>query len=234
MIIHNKNYTIYSYGHKSKNCRYEKNESYDNKLLMGKTMEQMIACNYKCPKCKHWKLYRLGNNTPSLDIVCLNCLKKSQTINDNFFLEVKSKCLSVAGSLPKDIYLLHGVYNKYISMVNNGLNLVIVIYGVDRKTNSYYYRRILYIPNKILKYNSNKNVTVLPLTNGLSKIKIKNIYELDSWEITDFKKHKLSNNIYDVKNDINLENVMNDLSIFNINDNSTMINNRTKQIVCYN
>ena len=158
MVHSQRNYKCHScncYGHKSKNCLREKEKSHSNKLKMGKKMEKMIACNYKCPVCNKLELYRLGNNTPSLDIICLNCLKNSQNINDNFLLEVKSKCLSVSGSIPKDIYLPHGAYDKYVYMVNQGLNLVIVIYGVDRKTNTYYYRRILYIPNKILKNGGN-------------------------------------------------------------------------------
>ena len=77
-------------------------------------------------------------------------------------------------------------------MVNKGLNMVIVIYGVDRTTQSYYFRRVVYIPNDTLLKNDESIFKVTATPDGLSQIEIKNINKLKIWELKDFDKHKLS------------------------------------------
>jgi hypothetical protein len=114
------------------------------KKYIGDTMEKYIADNVPCIKCKQQTLVVLGDNSPSLDIVCSNC---------NINIEVKSKCLSV-NILPKDITLPHGNYNKYKNRIKSELDLFIIIYKIDRIKKNVIIREILYAPHTIFQ-NSN-------------------------------------------------------------------------------
>ena len=173
-------------GHVSRYCPVEKKNSKSRKLQMGKNVEYWIEHNFNCPVCTNKTLFVLGDNTPSLDIKCKNC--------SQFLLEVKSKCLSVK-NLPTNIYLPHGKYSNYVNMVNKGLNMVIVIYGVNRKLKSFYYRKVLYIPNDILRKNDINLFHVSKTNDGLSKIYIKNLKKMPQWNFIDKQFHQLNNSI---------------------------------------
>ena len=130
---------------------------------VGNMMEYYIADNLECPECHFQELKVIGNHTPSLDIICSHC--------DNKF-EVKSKCLSI-NNLPNDIKLPHGSYIEYVHRLNEGLNLIVIIYGVDRVNKLITIREILYANNKLL--NNLKIINVSKRNdNNLSTIFIKN------------------------------------------------------------
>jgi hypothetical protein len=114
----------------------------------------------------------IGNHSPSLDIVCRECSKK---------IEVKSKCLSV-NNLPNDIRLPHGSYHDFINRIDNGLDLFVVIYGVDRVKKTLKIREVLNIPTIFLK-NSNIIEIVKRNDNNLSTILIKNRLSLNQLDI---------------------------------------------------
>jgi hypothetical protein len=107
------------------------------KKNVGTMMEYWVSNNLVCPGCDRQSLTVIGNHTPSLDIVCKTCYKK---------FEVKSKCLSVA-KLPNDIRLNHGSYYDFIHKLNEGLNLFVVIYGVNRFDKTITIKEILYVNN---------------------------------------------------------------------------------------
>ena len=67
--------------------------------------------------------------------------------------ECKSKCLSV-DNLPSDIILPHGSYPHFICRLDEGLNLIVVIYGIDRSKKTINIREVRYADNKDL-INSN-------------------------------------------------------------------------------
>ena len=126
--------------HVVKACPLEKSMKTVLKRKMGVMAEQYVANNVNCPVCNYHSLQVMGNDLPSLDIVCKNCL--------NIF-EVKSKCLSVDG-LPLDLHLEHGTFRTYEYRKYQGLNLFIVIYGIDRINKLITIREVLYAPNEIL------------------------------------------------------------------------------------
>ena len=126
--------------HIVKDCPLEKSMKTVLKKKMGNMAEHYVANNVNCPVCNYHSLQVVGNNLPSLDIVCNNCF--------NIF-EVKSKCLSV-DSLPVDLHLEHGTFRTYEYRKYQGLNLFIVIYGIDRINKLITIREVLYAPNEIL------------------------------------------------------------------------------------
>jgi hypothetical protein len=131
------------------------------KKKVGTMMEHYVANNFRCPSCNEKDMKVIGNHSPSLDIVC-SCGKK---------IEVKSKCLSVH-KLPTDINLPHGSYVDYINRVQKGLDLFVIIYGVDRVKKIIKIREVLYAPHTMLINNS--VIQVLKREdNGLSTIFIK-------------------------------------------------------------
>jgi hypothetical protein len=134
--------------HETKKCPLEISIAPILKKKVGNVMEYFVANNLKCPECGKSALQVLGNNSPSFDIVCNFC--------DKMF-EVKSKCLSV-NVIPNDIVLPHGSYCKFIDQCNQGLNLIIVIYGIDRLRKNIIIREILYASNNELISNTNINV----------------------------------------------------------------------------
>ena len=110
--------------HNSRNCNIEQQLAPSFKKEVGIYMEEHITNNIKCPRCSSNKLYKLGNHTPSIDIVCTECKQ---------IYEVKSKCLSVK-NLPNDIFCNGGNYNEFINNIKNKeLDLIIVLYGVNRE-----------------------------------------------------------------------------------------------------
>lgn len=149
--------------HNCKECPVEHSISPYLKRVVGIMMEYYIANTLPCPGCYCNTLSVIGNNSPSLDITCLTC---------NKIFEVKSKCLSIS-KLPNDIIMHHGVYNGYLNKLNEGLNLIVIIYGVNRISKRIDIREILFIDNNDL-YN-NETIQVLKKPNSeLSLIHIKN------------------------------------------------------------
>jgi hypothetical protein len=161
------------------------------KIDIGIKMEEYITKNIKCQKCNLKKLIVLGNNSPSLDLVCENC---------DAIYEVKSKCLSIK-KLPNDIYCNGGNYTEFIKNINIGLNLFIIIYGIDRQKKEIIIRNIYYAPNNIL--NNKKYIEINKINK--SSLSLINIYDINiltnisiiSNKIISFK--KLYNNL---KNDL--------------------------------
>jgi hypothetical protein len=118
------------------------------KNKVGNEFEDYIEQYVKCPNCSEYKLKRLNNHSPSADLVC-EC---------GLIIEAKSKCLSVK-DLPRDINLNHGSYDKCLDKINNyEINLMIIIYGVNRLRKNIYVREILYADNNMLK---NENIIEL-------------------------------------------------------------------------
>ena len=149
--------------HNTKKCPLETSVAPLLKKKVGSLMEYFVANNIKCPECNKSALQVIGNDSPSLDIICNNC--------DKIF-EVKSKCLS-NHIIPNDIVLPHGVYFKYLEKCNEGLNLIIVVYGIDRYNKNIIIREILYASNNNLK-DKNNIIVSQNENNTLSTIFIKN------------------------------------------------------------
>ncbi len=149
--------------HACRDCPKESAMAPIFKKKVGNMMEHWVANNFNCPECNHACLNVIGNHTPSLDIICKNCSKK---------FEVKSKCLSV-NKLPNDIKLPHGSYIDYVHRLEEGLNLIVIIYGVDRINKIINIREVLYADNTYLKNPAVIEVQKRPDSN-LSTILIKN------------------------------------------------------------
>lgn len=133
------------------------------KKKVGILMEHYVANNFHCPQCSGSNMKVIGNHSPSLDIICSDCNKK---------IEVKSKCLSV-NNLPSDIRLPHGNYSDYLNRLNDGLDLIVVIYGVDRSKKLIKIREVLHASTQML--NNKSIISVEKRTdNNLSTILIKN------------------------------------------------------------
>jgi transcription elongation factor Elf1 len=163
------------------------------KKKVGTMMEHYVANNFTCPSCNKKDLRVIGNHSPSLDIVC-SCGKK---------IEVKSKCLSV-NKLPTDISLPHGSYIDYVNRLKGGLDLFIVIYGVDRVKKIIKIREVLYATHTMLIEGTNIKV-IKRDDNGLSNInindrtKLNNLSVPNSDRIIDF-----SGDVEDFKNRKNI------------------------------
>jgi hypothetical protein len=154
--------------HCTRTCPTEMKLTSYLKTTIGIIMENHFSRNFSCPGCNLNTLKVLGNNKPSLDIICTNCSKK---------IEVKSKCLSV-NRLPTDIICSGGNYDEFIFNINNiDLDLIVIIYGVNRREKEIYIRKILYAPNNLL---SNPNIINIKKRNNstLSNIFIKNTKKL--------------------------------------------------------
>jgi hypothetical protein len=155
----------YSTDHSCRTCPLE--SAIANKLRnkAGNEFEDYIADNVKCPGCLSLNLKRLNNHSPSLDIVCSCGLK----------FEVKSKCLSIK-ELPNDIQLNHGSYIDCINRINeDSLNLILIIYGVNRIQKEIYIREILFANNIMMKDTKFIEIKPIILSNKkVSKIFIKN------------------------------------------------------------
>ena len=128
--------------HACRECPKEAELAPTFRKKVGGMFEYWAADNIRCQNC-NCKLKVIGNHTPSLDLICQNkdCDKKKY--------EVKSKCLSVY-KLPSDIKLPHGAYNDFIYRLNEGLNLIVIIYGVDRVRKTINIREVIYANNEEL------------------------------------------------------------------------------------
>jgi len=151
--------------HACRNCPIEKQIAPMLKKKVGSEMEHYVALNCSCPSCHKKKLHVIGNHSPSLDIICMNpeCQRK---------FEIKSKCLSV-NELPLDINMPHGNYIDYLNRQQSGLDFIIVIYKVNRKTKKIIIREVLYIDNDTIIRGDVVNV-VKRMNSHLSTIKINN------------------------------------------------------------
>lgn len=136
--------------HNSRNCKLEKEFSNKCKPEIGKHFEKIIS-ERSCPICNKKSLHHLNDNTPSLDCFCKNCHGE---------FEIKSKCLS-CDKIPTKIIINHGNYNEFKNRLL--LNIIIIIYGVNRKKKSIYIRDIIFISyidkiiNNNIKIVKNKN-----------------------------------------------------------------------------
>jgi DNA-directed RNA polymerase subunit RPC12/RpoP len=148
--------------HLCRKCPIEEKIAPLLKKKVGDYMEYHVANNYSCPKCLKKTLIVLGNNSPSLDILCKECGKK---------IEVKSKCLSVK-NLPNDINLQHGNYIDYNKRQKSGLDFIVVIYSVDRINKVINIREVLYMDDALMKDSSIIRVTKRNQS-SLSTIEIK-------------------------------------------------------------
>ena len=130
-------------GHSCMECPLEKKVAPYLKKIVGIQMETFVANELCCPRCNLKTLRSLGNHSPSLDVICMNCKMN---------YEVKSKCISDR-IIPNDLTLPHGNYFDYINRQNtvNGLDFIIIIYGANRSTKIIDIRKILYIPANIAK-----------------------------------------------------------------------------------
>lgn len=153
--------------HSCRDCPLEQQIAPILKAKVGILMEHYIANNFTCPSCNKKKLQVIGNNSPSLDIVCY-CGNK---------IEVKSKCLSIS-KLPNDIQLPHGNYNEYINRLKYGLELFIIIYGVDRINKIIKIREILHANHSML-LNQNIINVIKRNDNTRSTIMVKNRTKLN-------------------------------------------------------
>lgn len=172
--------------HLCRNCPIEAQMAPYLRKKVGNIMEYYIAENIKCPECNMNKtLQVIGNHTPSLDIICSNCAKK---------YEVKSKCLSIT-NIPNDIRLPHGSFIDYNYRLNEGLNLIVIIYSVDREQKLIKIREVLYANNNLLLKPQIVEVLKRP-NNNLSIIMIKNKEKLSKLKLQSIK------NILTFKNDV--------------------------------
>jgi len=172
--------------HACRDCPLEATMAPILRKKVGNMMEYYVADNLNCPECgQEKKLKVIGNHTPSLDLVCGCCHKK---------FEVKSKCLSVA-KLPSDINLPHGSYIDYVHRLEEGLNLIVIIYGVDRVKKLITVREVLYATNDDLKNPNVVEVQRRP-DNNLSTITIKNKKKLFTLNL------QTDNTVLTFKNDV--------------------------------
>ena len=168
------------------------------KKYIGSIMENFIGNNFNCPCCNKKSMKVLGNHSPSLDIICSNCNRR---------FEVKSKCLSVY-QLPDDLQLPHGSFNDYLKRQNNGLDLFVIVYKVDRINKKITIREVLYAKNKEIKKNENIKVIrrkkshlstiLIQDRKKLQKMNVEKIYQFDFSKIID----KYMENFEKVKNSI--------------------------------
>lgn len=146
--------------HNSRNCVIEKTLAPYIKFLIGHKIEYFICKNIKCPCCNNKSLHVLGDFSPSLDSICMNCNRK---------FEIKSKCLSCK-DLPNDLHLNHGNYKYYLQRQKIQLDFIVLIYSVNRRKKEIQVRKVFYIPDKMIKdlnqnyvriIRNNKNSTIL-------------------------------------------------------------------------
>ncbi len=161
-------------GHSCRNCPLENKVGPYIKKIVGIHMETFVASELVCPHCKNKTLYCLGNHSPSLDVICNTCSAK---------YEIKSKCIS-AKTIPDDLILDHGNYFDYLNRQNsvNGLDFIIIIYGVNRNTKVITIRKVLHVPSNmtrnpalftvVKKNNSSHSNIFIPNYNKLNEIKL--------------------------------------------------------------
>ncbi len=149
--------------HSSRDCPLEKQLAPLMRKIVGMYMEHFVADEVYCPRCNKKSLKPLGTHAPSLDIICDTCHTK---------FEIKSKCMS-SKVLPKDLVFNHGNYNDYTNRQQNGLDIILILYSVCRKTKIIKIRHVFYVSNEEIK--SNKYLKVIRKDNSsLSEIIVPN------------------------------------------------------------
>jgi hypothetical protein len=149
--------------HTSKECKLEKLVAPLMRKIVGMYMEHFVANEVLCPRCNNKTLETLGTHAPSLDLICNSCNTK---------FEIKSKCMS-AKVLPHDLVFNHGNYNDYKNRQKQGLDIMLIIYSVCRKTKIIKIRRVFWVPNEII--NSTNYINVIKKTeSSLSEIIVNN------------------------------------------------------------
>ena len=124
--------------HDHKKCPLEQALAPYMKEIVGHYMEEFVADEIYCPRCNNKSLQPLRNHAPSLDIVCTNCKTK---------FEIKSKCMS-ANVVPNDLVFNHGNYKDYINRQQAGLDIILIIYSVNRKNKTIKIRHVFYAKNE--------------------------------------------------------------------------------------
>ncbi len=157
--------------HNSRECPLEKILAPFMRKIVGMYMEQFVADEVCCPRCKNKSLEPLGTHAPSLDIICSSCNTK---------FEIKSKCMS-SKVIPKDLVFNHGNYNDYCNRQNNGLDIILILYSVCRKTKVIKIRNVFYVSNEMInnnylkvlkKNNSSLSEIIVPDYHKLSEVKL--------------------------------------------------------------
>jgi hypothetical protein len=158
-----------SQNHKCRSCPTEKKIRSRVSKKVGITMEEFVVTNIPCKYCEQKSFVRLASSTPSLDLQCTNCKQN---------VEVKSKCLST-NNLPNDIICKGGNYDCFVDNINNkNLNLLLVVYGVNRINKSIFIREVFWINNDDLVLQKNIKITerdklstiFIPDKNNFSKL----------------------------------------------------------------
>jgi hypothetical protein len=129
--------------HATRDCPLEKEMSPFLKKKVGRMMEFYISNNYYCPNCNGKTLKVIDDASPSMDIRCSRQSCKQ-------IIEVKSKCLSAA-SLPAQLTIPHGNYDYFLEKMEENLDVLVVIYSIQRVKKTIEIRRVLYLSNRILK-----------------------------------------------------------------------------------
>ncbi len=153
--------------HTSKECALEKQIAPLMRKIVGMYMEHFVASEVYCPRCNNKTLESLGTHAPSLDLICKTCKVK---------YEIKSKCMSVK-TLPTDLVFNHGNYNEYNNRQREGLDIMLIIYSVCRKTKIIKIRRVFWVPNNIIVSTNYINV-IKKKDSSLSEIVVPNYKNL--------------------------------------------------------
>jgi hypothetical protein len=153
--------------HNSRECPLEKQLAPFMRKIVGMYMEQFVADEIYCPRCNNKSLSPLGTHAPSLDIICSMCHTK---------YEIKSKCMS-STKIPKDLNFNHGNYNDYMNRQKNGLDIMLILYSVCRKTKIIKIRHVFYVKNEDII--NNKYIKVIKKNDSsLSEILVQDYNKL--------------------------------------------------------
>ena len=175
--------------HNSRDCPLEKNIAPVMKKIVGMYMEQFVANEICCPRCHKKTLEPLCTHAPSLDIICSTCSTK---------FEIKSKCMS-SKVLPNDLVFNHGNYNDYINRQKNGLDIILIVYSVCRKTKIISIRNVFYVSNENVKNNNCIKVIKKP-DSSLSQIIVPNYKKLCNITTNNKYSYDFSENINSIIN----------------------------------
>jgi hypothetical protein len=180
--------------HSSKECSLEKQLAPLMRKIVGMYMEYFVANEVCCPRCNFKTLEPLGTHAPSLDLICKSCDTK---------YEIKSKCMS-SKVLPLDLVFNHGNYNDYKTRQKEGLDIMLIIYSVCRKTKIIKIRKVLWVPNNqiidsnvinvVKKKDSSLSEIIIPNYKYLNEICFVNqrfAYDFSENITTIIKSHKL-------------------------------------------
>jgi hypothetical protein len=88
--------------------------------------------------------------------------------------------------IPNDLYFNHGNYNNYISRQNEGLDIILIMYSVCRKTKIITIRNVFYVFNEYInclqvvkKPNSSLSQIIVPDYKALPEIIFNQTYSYD-------------------------------------------------------